>query len=216
MYTNLSTINEDDITIKTPKRYDSVYLAKICHQSSPFIFQINDIKIVKVKTFTDIQVISFKMSSSQIKKLLLIEERLVHYAYDNVNKWFNNRMDPKVVEEYFESNLCIDKKYGKIFKIRIDKTNYDFQNSIVNIMLNPHHLKFNKKSFNIEWSVEDVEYKKNCIKQSDEISLLSNDSEDDLLLGPDNEDILEIKNNLIGKLTVELNKNICYCMFIMN
>jgi len=116
-------------------------------------------------------------------------------------------MDPKVVEEYFESNLCIDKKYGKIFKIRIDKTNYDFQNSIVNIMLNPHHLKFNKKSFNIEWSVEDVEYKKNCIKQSDEISLLSNDSEDDLLLGPDNEDILEIKNNLIGKLTVELNKN---------
>ena len=119
-------------------------------------------------------------------------------------------MDPKVVEEYFESNLCVDRKYGKIFKIRIDKTNIDFKNSLVNVMLHPHHLKFNKTSFNIEWSVQDVEYKKNCIRQSDEISLLSNDSahtEDELIFGPDSDDILEIKKLLISKLTARLNKN---------
>jgi len=196
--------------IKTPKKYDSVYLAKICLNTSPFIFHITDVKIVKVKTFSDIQVISFKVSGSQMKKLLLVEERVVQYVYDNVAKWFNNRMDAKVVEEYFESNICVDKKYGKIFKIRIDKTDIDFKNSLVNVMLHPHHLKFNKKSFNIQWSVQEIEYKKNSIKQCDEISLLSNDSahsEDELIFGPDNDDILEIKMRLGDKLNKCLNKN---------
>ena len=211
MYMSVHDIDIEHIQVKAPKKYDTMYLSKLGYDSQPLKIKLENVQIVKTKQFNEMDAIYFKVNNVTVKKLLKIEEKVVNVVYENVEKWFRNRLDPKVIEEFFDSCVCIDKKYGRVFKTRIEKNHdYDLKLGFVDITMHAKHLKFNKQSFNLQWGIEDLVQRESEMFFDDEaLSRASDDtinSIDELLLGPDDDQLLEIKSTMESRLHTMLTK----------
>lgn len=206
--TLLADIDHDFIQIKSPKKYDVAYIAKLLYKAGSFVVDFQDLKLVKVKHLSDISVLYFKLSLRQIKQFLDLESQVISIVNSHVDDWFNRRMDESIIEEFYDSCISIDKKHGRVFKVRIDRTRQFDLNpeklGYVNVSLQAHHLQFNKRSFNIQWQLKDIVFKPDALLGLDFGLGSDSDSvytEDEMLMGPDPEDLEAMRQELIRKIT---------------
>lgn len=185
--------------ISTPKKDGSTYSSQIYYEKRKNLFKID---LENVFCF-------YKNGNIYIKNkqfmlyMIDIGTSIVDTVKQNCDKWFNNNMNIDLVEDYYDSPLTYDKKYGQVIRIKTQKSLESFESGRFNIIIHIQGIRFSKQKFNIEFSIHlfepcNTEIRDNMFHESNDDYISS--EEDDDIAEPIPEDINNIRNKHIQTL----------------
>jgi hypothetical protein len=214
MTRSLSEINYDLIHVAAPRRYDSTCICKVKYDSGKFDITFDNAKIIHVKhPDTHDMYVHIKLGRETVKHILKLEKAFVNIVANNTDNWFKNKMKSCAVDEHFGSNISLDENNVPTFKCRLEEPNQDIAvvgvGEKVQLKMRISCLRFTKKLFGLGWSVISVDPVKECASK-DYLFTSDEETEDDFSdedassmgeedLGPDDDEILSILDEIVGK-----------------
>lgn len=205
---NIVELNLNKLMLKEPKKQDDIYYCRFQYDSHTKVFiTLSSVKLVKVKTMSPTShIVTLKLPSLCITPLIDLEEAVVEQTKTNCSKWFNNSLTPALVEEYFSSNLGIDKEHGEVYKFMVQVLPFT-ENQAAPIgmhgdaVLQLLGVRYYKKRFTIIWALEKfTPYETHPESEDDDIPL----DEDEDLFDPDITQTM--KADLLAKAKAALEK----------
>ena len=217
----LADLDFTKVYVKPPRRFDSTHACKVFYDHGKLMIDLEGVKLLQVKTPSPYEMyVQVKLRKEDIKQIRRLENQLVNIAVENTVAWFNDKITPAIVEEYFVSSILYDACNGTTFKCKLEESCPEIQQFLtipgLKITLRAKYLRFNRRSFTIGWSLEHVERDKghtylfNDSDSDDEESRSQRilDSEEDEFdetsFGPDNEQLKEMMNDLVPMANVRL------------
>lgn len=205
MKTNILDVDMQRISIRSPKKIDESYLCKVDYDQSKLDVMFENVKIIKIKMVgPNSFYLYIKPSKDILNKVVDLEEFFVQSAQASCNKWFQKKLQPELIEEYFQTSAAVCKKNGNILKIRINEMmpEWDTEDGLLyNLSLRLHSIKFFKQSFTIVWNFIDA------VVQDPECKFLETEedvddmfSEDEAFIGPSEEELEDIVVALYNKV----------------
>lgn len=199
MLLDSNTVDPTKFYVRDPRREDDVYVCRVQYDRSKkekADFKIDAVRVVDIK---ESSIVYLSLPKDWLRVLLDVEEALLDYTKKNANGWFNDRLTPDIVEDYFTSSIVVHKKHGHVLKLSSKRAAAKLQaHTFCNVVLNLSALKFYKKKFNLLWSVEEVSALEQHppAESDDEGSHLDEDLE---FMGPDIPDIVTIHEGLVQR-----------------
>lgn len=206
------TFQVHKIHLREPRKDSDLYFSKITYDQQKLFITIPSAHIQSLKDHGDGSVTLYvKLQKHQIKLLLELDETVIGITKERASDWFNNGLTESIIEEYYTSCITVKKDVGKVLRLNIKNIN-DVQSRLknveyplhCNITLHLTGLRFYKKKFSLVWTLEDVEPQSPFFSQSeDEMDILS---DDEGLLGPDQQEFNMIRDELKDRVLKTLNE----------
>lgn len=198
------SLDPSKFTVRDPKRDDDVYICRIGYSGSKHVrIKIDWAKIVDIKESIIVYV---ALGKDWLHTILDIEEVLLQKTKERAQEWFNARMTPDIIEDFFTSSIVVHKKYGHVLKLtcKNDSLQPNLKPRIpCSMVLTLSGLKFYKKKFNLMWSIESYEpLRMSAAEEEHEATETEEeglDEEDRLFLGPDAIDLEAIWKDLVTR-----------------
>ena len=155
------------LMVKAPRKYDDAYICKASFNGQKtFISFSAPLLLVSCRQPNKgVVYVYFKLPSTVRKQISELETHLVDVCKANVDLWFESRhkLNADVIEEYFHSNIVMDKKHGMVFKTRIYTPDTDVP--YLDLPLNTKYhatfrlvgVRFQKQSVSLVWDIPFME-----------------------------------------------------------
>lgn len=205
-------IDHDKIQVCNPKHYDSIYVSKVKYDGHKLDITLHNAIILQSKLPSPRDMyIKVKLDKQTVKAIVKLENAIVNEITGKTEVWFKNRLRTCAVDEHFQSNIVVDDRHGTIFKCRLEEPSDEvclFEQSKVPVTITMRLvcIRFTKKIFTVGWDIIDIAKSTSpCMFQQDydedDQSIIEESQEDDTeeVLGPDDEEMLEIRDALIIK-----------------
>ena len=211
MKIDLNDIDVNNVLVRPPKKIDESYICKVDYSDGKLELVLQNVKLLRAKMLGPNSFYLYvKPSKTIISRMVELEEHFISTAQTSCSKWFQKKLNPELIEEYFQSSSSIDRIHGNILRFKINEMLPDFDlssiadGSIIDLTLRLHSIKFYRQSFNIVWSFIDG-VKSNTFKNfiEDESVFINDDDESDVdesCLGPSAEELVEIVQDLRDKI----------------
>lgn len=202
-------IDHDKIEVCNPKHYDSIYMSKVKYDGHKLDIKLQNALILQTKLPGPRDMyIKVKLDKHTVKEIVKLEKALVNEITGKTEVWFKNRLRTCAVDEHFQSNVVVDDCHGTIFKCRLEEPSdevclFEKTQVPVNIIMRLVCIRFTKKIFTVGWDIIEItESTTPYMFQQDEDEddqCIINAGDADDTLGPDDEDMIEILNDLMSK-----------------
>jgi hypothetical protein len=213
---SLDFIDVDSIQLKSPKKYEDMYLCKINYHpsetvKSKLMFHLANCKIHNVRKLNGPHIALFLgISKKAMRKIITIEDRLMDIIKDNAYSWFNQKTKDAVLEDYFQRSVVVDRHLKRVLRCKFDMDVDDVKelkvNDAVDVDLHIEGLRFYKQSLSLIWRIHRVYPLHKCMFIDNDMLSVSDDQdiEDDrneegsvgyaeeVYMGPSQEDIYEM------------------------
>jgi hypothetical protein len=159
MSIDITTVEVAMINVKKPKKYEALYVSKFQYDEAKFDIMFKSVEVLDIKRPSSHDTfIYIKLDRKQIEGILKIEEAVIDHTVKNVESWFKQKMNTSLIEDYFEKNIIVDKKFGKVFKCKVSNNDVaiDISNTRVDIVLRASALRFSKQKYAISWQLQNT------------------------------------------------------------
>lgn len=196
------TLDTSKFTVHDPKRDDDVYVCRIYYNGSKHVrIKIDWARIVDIKEATLVYV---ALGKEWLHTILDIEDVLLQKTKERAQEWFNARMTPDIIEDFFTSSIVVHKKHGHVLKLycKNDSVQPSFKTKApCSLVLKLSGLKFYKKKFNLMWSIESYEPLGISAEEEKGDALEEDglDEDDRVFLGPDAIELESIWKDLVKR-----------------
>lgn len=203
------TIDSSKFTVRDPKRDEDVYVCRICYNGSKNVHIKLD--LVRIMDIKESSIVYVAVGKEWLHTILDIEDVLLQKTKEHAHEWFNTRMTPDIIEDFFTSSIVVHKKYGHVLKLccKNESIQASFKpRALCNLVLTLSGLKFYKKKFNLIWSIDTYEPIAMDAKEAEDTENMDPadilDEEDRLFLGPDACDLETIWKDLAERAQNQL------------
>jgi hypothetical protein len=121
----------------------------------------------------------------------------------NCEKWFSQALSPDLIEDYYSDTLVYDKRFGNLIRLKCLSANADdlIDGQVkCNVKVTLKSLRFFKQKFVLEWDLDEIE-----IQEQEVIANVEyDDSEDEEIPMPDDEDMVEIRKDVKARCVTRI------------
>ena len=201
------------VVISKPKKSDNSYLCSLYYKTKSQKPSINipSAILVGTKPLPQRNEFFLYIKSKTCNDFFYdLNNHIIDVVKEKCAAWFNNNINPDLIEDLYTNTLIYDRKYGDVIKLKCVGNQEHFLNSLVDqkvdvtVVLN--HLRFYKQKFVMECDITSCE-PKGCtiVGEEDDHNMHTSIFEDELP-SPTYEDIARIKQEYAGNIDVCLMK----------
>jgi len=150
--------------IKRPRRRENgTYTSNIYASLNPntsYYFTFENALIVKVSDLSEAEkYVYIKDGRKNMSALHDLNQQVIKIVQENCDTWFENRMNSKIIEEYYVNSIIYDKKHGYLIRLKVVDVDDDLSMNVGNrilLKLAMKNLRFYKQKFFVEWTVREM------------------------------------------------------------
>lgn len=198
------TIEVSDVIISKPKKSENSFLCSLYHKNKPHkpMITMSSTLIVGTKPLSQRNEYFVYMKNKVFNNFFYdLNQHITEVVRDKCGMWFNNNINPDLIEDLYTNTLVYDRKHGDIIRVKcVDSNEHtinDLMNQKVDVQLAFTHLRFYKQKFLLECEITSCEPKECDIDCEDESQVPIFDDE---LPAPTYEDLTNIKQECCASI----------------
>lgn len=209
----------DDIIVHKPKKsIGNSYICPIYYQSKKKAYTIilKNAKVLKVSRLNNLDDIYLFLRIPNVYNYFFdVNQKIIDIVKKCSGEWFNNNMNPELIEDYYINTLVYDKTYGEVLKLKVldsddhsleklggKDINYDIDISLTNLRFFKQkfvlEMRVNNFSVNTGFSFIDSDQEDRDIDNADSIS--------DVAASPSHEEVLEIREDFLKSMDIKIDE----------
>lgn len=211
-------IVENIIVQKPKKSFGNSYTCPIYYQSrkNAYTLLLSRAKVVKVSRLSNLDDLYLFLRIPQVYNYFFdINHKIVEIVKNCSGEWFNNNMNPELIEDYYTSTLVYDKNYGDVLKLKVVGGDYQTLEKLnqkdtdYDITITLTNLRFFKQKFVLETRVDN-----HAVHTG--FSFIDSDGEDgdldepeslsDVVASPSHEEVQEIRSGTLRGIEVKMDE----------